>query len=265
MQIPTTNFYGLKLSTIEKDKLFETVYNTITNKEKIVIYGYSLGSVRLMRKLPIMYHFGKDKAEIMLVDGRGLYLLGKLLGFQFKDDISIPEFSMQLLNFADINKYSVMMFGASKKSNLNATTNVRNKYPNTIVYDGINGYFNINQELEIVKRINEAKPDILFVGISTPLKEEFITRWKEQLEVKIILLCGGVIDIIAGNKQQTPKVLKKMGLASIFRFIQEPKRLSPYFFPFLVFLFFNFLPVLLVKVLIFKNKNFSIPKYYKLL
>lgn len=265
MKIPTLDFYGLKLSIINKIKLFETVYHTIKNKKKIVIYGYSLGSIRLMRKLPIMYHFGKEQSEIILVDGRGLFLLGKILGFKFKDDISIPEFSRQLLDFANINKFSLMLFGTSEKLNKRATNIIRETYSNIIVFDGINGYFNVEQEADLVKIINKSKPDILFVGISSPIKEEFVTRWKEYLDVRVILLCGGVIDIFANEKKQTPKFLKKIGMASLYRFIQEPVRLSHYFFPFLFFLFFNFLPILFVKIILFRDEKFSIPNYYKLI
>lgn len=264
MKVPNIDFYGLKLSSINKNNLIETVTQTIKQKQKIVIYGYSIGSIRLMRKLPIMYHFGNGKAEIMLVDGRGLYLLGKMLGFKFDVDISIPEFAMQLLNLANKNNYSLLLFGTTKEANLKATNILRENYKHINVYDGINGFYDIEQEAEIVKRINNLKPDILFLGISSPIKEAFVTRWKDHLDVRIILLCGGVIDILAGKKHQTPRFIKKIGLASLFRFIQEPVRLSHYFFPFLSFLFLNFLPVLFIKIIVLREKNFSIPKFYKL-
>ncbi len=258
------DFYGLKLTEVDKEKLYVNICKTIEVNEKCVIYGYSLGAIRLMRKFPVMYSFGSGVANINLVDGRGLFLLGKLFGFPFKDDISIPEFSKKILSIANENSYSVLLFGASEKSNSNATSNVRSLYSNIKVYDGINGYFNIDEEKKIVEKINYYKPDVLYVGISTPIKEEFIIRWKDYLDVKVIVLCGGVIDILSGEKKQTPKLLKKMGVASLYRFIQEPVRLSRYFFPFIIFMLFNFLPVLVFKVLILRDKNFSIPNHYNL-
>lgn len=258
------DFYGLKLTGVNRVELFENICNAIERDKKKIIYGYSLGAIRLMRKLPVMYRFGNYIADINLVDGRGLYLLCKLMGFPLEDDISIPEFSRELLDIANHKSYSILLFGASEKSNLNATRNVKSLYGNIKVFDGINGYFNIAQEKQIVDKINYYKPDILYIGISTPIKEEFVIRWKDQLDVKIIVLCGGVIDILSGEKKQTPKLLKKMGVASLFRFIQEPVRLSRYFFPFIVFMLFNFLPTLIFKVLILRDKNFSIPNYYNL-
>jgi len=258
------DFYGLKLTCVNTNELSENICSAIANNKKMIIYGYSLGAIRLMRKFPVMHHFGNNIAYINFVDGRGLYLLCKLMGFPLEDDISIPEFSKKLLDIANHKSYSIMLFGASEKSNLNATSNVKSLYGNIKVFDGINGYFNIAKEKQIVDKINYYKPDILYIGISTPIKEEFVIRWKDYLDVKIIVLCGGVIDILSGEKKQTPKLLKKIGMASLFRFIQEPYRLSSYFFPFIGFMLFNFIPVLIFKVLILRDKNFSIPNYYGL-
>jgi len=258
------DFYGLKLSIIQKNVLLDYICNVVDKENKIVIYGYSLGSFRMLKKFTIMYSFAWDKADVMLVDGRGLFLIGKLLGFPFKDDLSIPQLSQEILRIADVMHYSILFLGATADINAKATYNTRKKYKNLKVFNGIDGFFKTEEEEALVKQINSIKPNILFIGISSPKKEEFVNRWKDSFNVNIILLCGGVIDIIAGDKKQTPNWLKKFGGASIYRFIQEPKRLYRYFFPFIGFMLFNFLPVLIFKVLILRDKNFSIPNYYGL-
>lgn len=265
MAIKYIDFYGLKLSIIEKDPLLDQICNTIINDGKLVIFGYSLGSFRILKRYPIMYSFAWEKADIMMVDGRGLYVLGKLLGFPFKEDLSIPQLSNELLLLADQKNFSILLLGTEADINNTATQKIRNKFRNITVFDGIDGFFKIEEEEEIVNKINSVNPDILFVGISSPKKEEFIARWKDKLNVRIILLCGGVIDIFAGDKKQTPNWLKKIGGASIYRFIQEPGRLYKYFFPFILFFLFSFLPAIIYQVILKRNIDFSIPKYYKVI
>ncbi len=262
--IKDIDFYGIKLSIIEKNVLLNHICNVVDKNEKIVIYGYSLGSFRILKKFPIMYSFAWDKADVMLVDGRGLFVIGKLLGFPFKDDLSIPKLSQEILRMANDMRYSILFLGTTADVNARATYNTRIKYKNIKVFDGIDGFFNIEDEEAIVKHINSIKPSILFIGISSPKKEEFVSRWKDSLNVNIILLCGGVIDIIAGDKRQTPNWLKKIGGASFYRFIQEPKRLYRYFFPFIFYFLFQFLPIIILNVLIRRKKDFSLAKYYKL-
>ncbi|MDD3050071.1 MAG: WecB/TagA/CpsF family glycosyltransferase [Candidatus Cloacimonetes bacterium] len=256
------DFFGLKLSSVKKEILIEDIKETIDKNQKKTIFGYSLGSIRLFNKYPIMISFGWETADIMLVDGRGLFLLGKFLKFPVEDDLSIPQLSKHLLELSEENKYSILFLGTKESINREATDKIKKCYKNIRVFNGINGYFTVEQEEQIVNQINSCKPDILFVGISSPKKEEFVKRWKEKLDVNIIILCGGVIDIFAGDKKQTPPWLKKIGGASLYRFIQEPVRLSKYFFPFVFFFFFNFLPVIILNVLILKNRDFSIPDFY---
>jgi len=258
------NFFGLKLSIIELVSLKNEIYCAIKTNEKKVIFGYSLGSIRLLKKYPIMLHFGWEKTDIMIVDGRGLYLLGKFLGFPFKDDISIPQLSNIILDMANQYCFSILLLGTTIENNQKAVENIKNKYKNINVFKGIHGFFEEADEQIIVNEIIKNKPDILFVGISSPKKEDFINRWKDKLEVKIILLCGGVIDILAGDKIQTPLWLKKVGGASFFRFIQEPKRLYKYFFPFIFFLIFKFLPAIIIYVIIKRKRDFSITNFYRI-
>ena len=93
MTIENINFYGVRLSRIIKSELYAELISTVENKKKKIIFGYSLGSFRIFKRFPIMVKFGWENADIMMVDGRGLFLLGKLLGFSLGDDISIPELS----------------------------------------------------------------------------------------------------------------------------------------------------------------------------
>ncbi|MBK7869018.1 MAG: WecB/TagA/CpsF family glycosyltransferase [Ignavibacteriales bacterium] len=50
---------------------------------------------------------------------------------------------------------------------------------------------------------------MLLVGISTPKKELFAHNHRHHLNVRIIHLCGGMVDVIAGKTKITPKWIKK--------------------------------------------------------
>jgi N-acetylglucosaminyldiphosphoundecaprenol N-acetyl-beta-D-mannosaminyltransferase len=90
---------------------------------------------------------------------------------------------------------------------------------------GRNGYFSENDEEDIVKEINNSHVEILFLGMSSPKKDAFLARWKDKLKVRVVVHCGGMIDIISGKTKLYPKWVKDFCLAAIYRFIQEPIRL----------------------------------------
>ncbi len=66
---------------------------------------------------------------------------------------------------------------------------------------------------------------MLFVAITSPRKEQFIHRWREQLGVKFAMGVGGTFDIVAGKTKRAPVWMQKAGLEWLFRIIQEPRRM----------------------------------------
>lgn len=256
------NFYGLKFSSFELDELKEDVINTVTSGLKKVYFGYSLGSLPYFRKYPIMAEIS-NKFDVMLTDGRGMFLLVKYSGYPVKCDISIPNFTKLVLEIANEKRMSVMIIGSSPENNSNAVLNTRKKYKNAVIYDGHHGGDFSEEEQKItIDKINKAAPDILLVGVSSPKKEVFVKNWKDRLNVKIIIPFGGAIDILSGKSKPIPKIIKKLCLGGFYRFFQEPRRLFRDSILYVANVIFLFFPVFIYKVFLIRDENFCIPHFY---
>lgn len=262
MNIDFFDFYGLKLSSFTENELIAYIKETIDNKRKAICYGYSLGSIPYFKNFPQYVEYS-NQFEVMVCDGRGMYLLAKWVGFPVKSDISIPGMTWKVLELAHLNNYSVLIIGSSPENNHKATINARLKYPGAKLYDGIDGgRFNPEDKIKTVKYINECKPDILLVGVSSPKKEDFAFHWKDKLDVSIIIPFGGAIDILSGKSKPIPKLIKKMCLGAYYRFIQEPRRLFRDSIVYTSSVFLKVIPRLLILKLFKKDNDFSIPKLY---
>jgi N-acetylglucosaminyldiphosphoundecaprenol N-acetyl-beta-D-mannosaminyltransferase len=260
-KIVTHKYLGLNFSIFRDKDLFEEIDSKIKKNEKTIIFGYSLSILPKFKTLPEMFKYS-NRFDIFLTDGRGIYLLLKLLGYNLGSDLSIPRFVFSLLTFANEKNYSVLLLGATKKLNSNAVGYIKAKYPGIPKCDGIDGYFNENDESKIIEQINLIKPDILLIGISSPKKERIADKWKDKLDTSIIVPCGGVLDVLAGDKKVTPKPIKKIGLAWLYRFLQEPVRLFKPVLLNVLNIIFILIPIILYKTKIQKDKNFSIPEFY---
>lgn len=256
------DFYGLKVSLFEDDDLESLIVNSINNKQKKVLFGYSLGTFPYFRKHPEIAVYS-NQFDVVVTDGRGFYLLTKLFGVPVKSDLSIPNMSKLSLEIANKNKFSVMLIGSSPKNNSQATLNIRKNYPHAIIYDGYDGgLFTHEDQLMTIEKINKVKPDILLIGVSSPKKEAFAANWKEKLEVKIIIPFGGAIDIFSGKSKPIPKLYKKLLLGALFRWYQEPKRLFRDSIIYTASVLFKLIPALVFNSVILRKRNFSIPGYY---
>ena len=260
-EIKTARVLGLKISLFTKASLEKAIVNYIRKNEQKVFFGYSLVLLPRFRSSPEIYKYS-DTFDIFVADGKGMYWIYKIAGFPVLSDISLPDLAEITLKLSHENKFSVMLLGAEEEVNRAATEKIRHRFPEAIIFDGINGYFKKEDEGLVVKKINDVKPDILLIGISSPKKEKFVFDWKNKLESTILIPCGGVIDVLAGKTTREPFIIKKAGLTWFYRFVQEPVRL---FKPVLLnglSVFFFLIPVILLNVVIRKNKSFSIPGYY---
>jgi N-acetylglucosaminyldiphosphoundecaprenol N-acetyl-beta-D-mannosaminyltransferase len=78
---------------------------------------------------------------------------------------------------------------------------------------------------EIVRAINAAKPDVVWVCLGCPKQESWIEEVREKLDVPVLLAVGLAVDILAGSKNRAPLRLRSLGLEWFYRLCQEPRRL----------------------------------------
>ena len=100
------------------------------------------------------------------------------------------------------------------------------KYSEDIIAGYRNGYFDEQEESDIARNISESGANILFVAITSPKKEIFLNKYKDQLKnVNFIMGVGGSFDVISGKIKRAPIFMQRIGLEWFYRFLQEPRRL----------------------------------------
>lgn len=93
---------------------------------------------------------------------------------------------------------------------------------------------------EVIKKINDFKPDLLFVAYNPVKQEKWLWENKDKLKVKVGMGVGGTFDEYIGCVAKAPAFMEQMGLKWLWRLILQPSRLPRIFraviiFPWLVF------------------------------
>jgi len=78
---------------------------------------------------------------------------------------------------------------------------------------------------ETIKAINDARPDILWVGLGSPKQDLWMEMHRDRLDVPVIAGVGAALDFLAGAKPQAPLWMQRAGLEWLFRLCCEPRRL----------------------------------------
>lgn len=97
-------------------------------------------------------------------------------------------------------------------------------YPNVKVAGRHNGFFNKQEETQIIEDIENSKPDILIVALGSPLADKWIYTYKDIIPAKVTFGVGGSLDVITGKVKRTPEIWKKMKLEWLRRRIITPSR-----------------------------------------
>jgi N-acetylglucosaminyldiphosphoundecaprenol N-acetyl-beta-D-mannosaminyltransferase len=81
------------------------------------------------------------------------------------------------------------------------------------------------EEDEVARRINAARPDLVWVGLSTPKQERWMAAMRDRLDAAVLVGVGAAFDIHAGRLRQAPVWVQRRGLEWAFRLAVEPRRL----------------------------------------
>jgi N-acetylglucosaminyldiphosphoundecaprenol N-acetyl-beta-D-mannosaminyltransferase len=104
------------------------------------------------------------------------------------------------------------------------------KYPGLNLDGYGNGYWGTGEEESVVELVTEARPDLLFVAISSPKKEQFLGKYQRRMRVPFAMGVGGTFDVAVGKVKRAPVWMQSAGLEWFYRFLQEPRRMFRRYF-----------------------------------
>jgi N-acetylglucosaminyldiphosphoundecaprenol N-acetyl-beta-D-mannosaminyltransferase len=131
----------------------------------------------------------------------------------------------RLLGMCAVEGFRPYFLGARPEVLAVAEANVRRRHPMLRLAGSHHGYFSQLDEQRIVEQIRSAKPDCLFVGMTTPKKERFMAAHFATLNVPFVMGVGGGIDVLAGHVRRAPVGWQRNGIEWLFRIWQEPRRM----------------------------------------
>jgi N-acetylglucosaminyldiphosphoundecaprenol N-acetyl-beta-D-mannosaminyltransferase len=168
--------------------------------------------------------------DLVTADGQSVVWASRLLGSRVPERVTGIDLMERLLAAADQTGYRVFILGARPEVLATALENLRERYPNLVFAGSRDGYFADTELLDVCEEIRLARPDMLFVAMSSPRKEYFLGEQGETLGVPFAMGVGGSVDVIAGVTKRAPRLWQRLGLEWAYRLLQEPRRLAHRYF-----------------------------------
>jgi N-acetylglucosaminyldiphosphoundecaprenol N-acetyl-beta-D-mannosaminyltransferase len=164
-------------------------------------------------------------ADLVTPDGAGVVWMAKVLGLPVESRVSGVDLVDRICAAGAQRNWSVYLIGAAPGVADEAAKKLSERHPGIRIAGVTNGYYPAEEESQVVARIAELRPDVLFVGFGIPKQEKWIARYLRQLGVPVAIGVGGSFDVISGRLKRAPRWMQVAGLEWLFRTLQQPKRL----------------------------------------
>jgi len=198
-----------------------------------------------------------QNADIVAPDGQPVALFLRRLKKINQVRVAGLDVFPDLLKGAESRNKSVYFYGTTDKILHKIIERARFEYPAIKICGSYSPPFrslSSEEEADLIKRINECKPDLVFVALGCPKQENWMATHKQKVK-SCMLGLGHAFNIYAGVSKRSPLWMQHMSLEWAYRLSQEPGRLwKRYLYTNSLFLWLTF-KYFLSTLFSAKNKN----------
>jgi N-acetylglucosaminyldiphosphoundecaprenol N-acetyl-beta-D-mannosaminyltransferase len=161
-------------------------------------------------------------------DGMPMVWMGKLHGFREMDRVYGPDLMLLICELSQAKGYTHFLCGGADGVAQELKRRLEAKFPGIKIVGTYTPPFRSlspTEEADLIRTVNEKKPDIIWVGLSTPKQEKFMAQYWQRFDATLLFGVGAAFDFHAGRVRQAPRWIQRSGLEWLFRLGCEPRRL----------------------------------------
>jgi N-acetylglucosaminyldiphosphoundecaprenol N-acetyl-beta-D-mannosaminyltransferase len=166
-------------------------------------------------------------ADVVYCDGAGVAFAARLLGQWLPGRTTGADWIHPFAAASAAGGFSLYLLGSAPGIAEQAAGKLTSRYPGLTVVGSHHGYVQTpNEASAVVAEINSAEPDILLVGMGTPVQERWIAAHRADIGAPVCWAVGALFDYVAGVLPRGPRWMVDHSLEWVFRLAVEPRRLA---------------------------------------
>lgn len=221
------NILGVGISPLTRDQAVATIDGWIAHRERQYVCVSGIHGVMESQRDERLRAI-HNAAGMVTPDGMPLVWLSRLKGFPFVERVYGPDLLLACCQRSVTTGYRHFFYGGAAGVPERLIQRLQARFPGLEVVGGYSPPFRAlttAEDAEVVRRINAAEPDVVWVGLSTPKQERWMSEHRDRLAAPVFIGVGAAFDFHAGLKPQAPRWMQRNGLEWLFRLWKEPRRL----------------------------------------
>jgi N-acetylglucosaminyldiphosphoundecaprenol N-acetyl-beta-D-mannosaminyltransferase len=221
---PRVQIYGLWVSSLDFRHTVLWLLDRAKRRIPTNVACLNAGKVAAMRSDPSLAR-AMGEADLVLPDGQSIVWASRFLSRPVRERVAGIDVMTASLAEAGKHGMTAYFLGATEEVLHLAVEAASTSYGSRIIAGAHHGYFGLGEEAEVVEGIQRSGADFLYVAMSTPRKEIWVSQHMAALGVPVVIGVGGALDVLAGVTRRAPRFIQVAGAEWLYRFAQEPARM----------------------------------------
>lgn len=170
-----------------------------------------------------------NNASLVVADGVGVTIMAKFAGVKIGPRITGTDYYLSVMAALEKRGAGKVFFFGSSRSVLNLISErMQREFPRLKLCGVLSPPFrswSAEENTAMVASINDADPDLLWVGMTAPKQEKWVEENRHRLHAAVIASIGAVFDFYAGVNPRAPQWMCKLGIEWLHRLVREPRRM----------------------------------------
>ncbi len=227
VQIQRLNVLGVGVGVLNLDSALGAIRQALEHKTRGYVCVTGVHGVMEARR-DLRLRGILNGALLNTPDGMPMVWMGWLRGFRQMNRVYGPDLMNRVCDWSRGRNYTHFLYGGAEGVAQDLERKLKAKFPGLNIVGTYTPPFralNEQEEAELIRTMNRLKPDIVWVGLSTPKQERFMAEYWQRLEATLFFGVGAAFDFHTGRVRQAPRWMQRSGLEWFFRLVCEPRRL----------------------------------------
>lgn len=221
------NVLGVPVDPIDPERALRRAAELLRRREKAYVCAVSVhGILEAQRDPQVALAFAG--AAMVIPDGRPMVWVGRMQGHRCIRQVTGPDLMRAIFTRPEFHGCSHFFYGGNPGVAQDLATICTRRFPGVRISGAYTPPFrdlNPQEEVELIDLLHRLRPDILWVGISTPRQELFMRRLLPHLDHGLLFGVGAAFDFHTGRIRDCAPWIKRIGFQWLHRLMQDPRRL----------------------------------------
>lgn len=208
---------GIKIDALTMDEAVKTAEKWLSEEAPHVIFTPNPEIIMAAEKDEALSSL-INSADMLTADGIGVVKAAEILGTPLPERVSGFDLTVNIISLLGKLGKSLYILGGKPGVAEKACENMKKAHPNLEIAGFHDGYFKDDEE--IIAEISLKKPDFLLVCMGAPKQEEWIFKYKDRLNARILIGAGGSADVLAGEVLRAPDFFIRHNLEWLYRVVK---------------------------------------------